>query len=219
VLVDGAGEQVVDTVVPREWPLTGWVRDENGRPVAGAKVAAGPPHLFHAGRSTVISPRSLPERRHLDWDDSQADGSFRLLARGQRVSVEGTAADGGNLFGEFDDGAQQVVANHREHRVLPAREGPVVVTVRRTSEVAGSVRDQRGAPISGAMVVAAALGVMRVSEVTATTDSHGRFALAPLPPGDLEIVARFGWTPFQAQTRVRLHPGESRDGVDIVVPR
>jgi hypothetical protein len=219
IVVEGAGEQVVDAVVAREWPVTGWVRDELGRPMAGAKVR-GPLQVSPTVAFIQRPIRNPPGRRHLEWDDSSVDGSFRLLASGRRVAVEATAPDGGELFGDFEDGGERV-STGGEHRVVrPARGGPVAVTVRRASSVAGTVRDGRGAGVPGVLVIAApALDVSWVKDVVATTDAQGRFALVALPPGDLELIARFEWRPFQAATRVRLHPGESRDGVEIVVPR
>src|SRR6202042_1148994 len=55
-----------------------------------------------------------------------------------------------------------------------------------TGQVAGVVKDARGAVINGARVTATSLAGI---ERTATTDEGGRYAIPLLPPGDYRVEA------------------------------
>lgn len=66
----------------------------------------------------------------------------------------------------------------------------------------GTVRDTRGAPIRSAVV-----GVPNTT-LYAQTDAHGRYRLAPLPPGEIRVrVAAIGYAP--AASTVTLAPRDS----------
>lgn len=92
----------------------------------------------------------------------------------------------------------------------------------RSSGIAGTVRDERGAPIRGARVCAA---IGAAAPACATTRDDGGYALAQLVEGAYEVTAaadqrrpaRYRADDEREVTPIVLGPGEHRAGIDLVL--
>jgi hypothetical protein len=127
-----------------------------------------------------------------------ADGSFRLtqvLPGRFEVSVSGPAASGRYLksvrLGDQDatDGLD----------LLPGAAGPLeVVLSAGAAKVAGIARDEKGAPVAGAVVVLMPQEAARRQSISrnssATADQGGQFAFADVAPGEYKA---FAWADVQ----------------------
>ena len=150
----------LDVVLPREWPVTGWLQDEQGRRLPKTRIE----HFyfarsFYGGRSGWPTTRfSLTDgKRHIDWDETAEDGSFRMLPRGLDILVPARDAEGHELFGFFHDGGQpfsgRLAYAVSSKGVAPPRNAPIVVTLVRNARVSGIVRASVGHPVPGAQLL------------------------------------------------------------------
>jgi hypothetical protein len=201
VTLPGAQDRPVDTTVARQWPLTGWVRDEQGVPLSGERVESRTRWTVTTGPDGSYVNNPMGER-HIDWDESAADGSFRLLTWDLHLDASGTSPEGTPLFGFLD------LHGH----------GPATVTLRPGAEVGGVVHDQAGRPLPGVAVVAIATRpTMTRRPPFAVTGPRGTFLIRNVPAFDVELLARAPTLPGQARTQLRLHPGESRDQIQLLL--
>jgi protocatechuate 3,4-dioxygenase beta subunit len=155
--------------------LTGVVTDPRGNPIEGAWISAE--RMVPAGggmsghRPEAVTATTTDER-----------GRFRLgLFPGTRYRVSVTA-DG---FGSTD--RFPVIAG-AAGRPLP----PLRFRLSRTDGfIAGTVEDVDGQRLPGAEVTAMRLGETNAYVIGehATTDAQGRFRLANLPPGEMQLYA------------------------------
>lgn len=148
-------------------PGAGWygtVKDEDGRPVGGARLVA------------VALPGERLQR--LDRVDvlSEADGSYRLdtLVAGVRYFVE--------VWGEgYAPTGQALVAQGVVRRD---------VVVVRSGRMEGRVTDRiSGAPVVQAQVTLLAGQATTLSPVSTVTDAEGRYVLAHVAPGPLLLFS------------------------------
>jgi hypothetical protein len=112
--------------VPPVWSVEGTVVDEQGQPVAGARV------------------RAVPDDGGVEGPNTAANGAFVLPFGGRRLSIRGIVAetDGGERIGlvRFEDG-----------RGLSEKD-PVKVVLKPSRQVRVRVNDVTGSPVPGAAV-------------------------------------------------------------------
>jgi hypothetical protein len=130
------------------------------------------------------------------------DGSsaidFTVTATGPQIAGARTAADGSFTFDNLKTGAYVVSVEGPD-----TREGRVAVGVLATAQ-GSNVGDLRLTPVGrfggtvlyNAMPVANAPVVVTGTNVSAVTDSMGRFSLADVPTGNQAVVVRVGTAPF-----------------------
>ncbi|MCB9872220.1 MAG: carboxypeptidase regulatory-like domain-containing protein [Planctomycetes bacterium] len=183
------GQQVNDLVITLEAGgfVTGQVLDDQGRPVAGARVTAarvgtlGPGFRvqgFNPGESTT----------------SDEDGNFQLGGLTDTATTLRATKEG---FARAENTG--VSAGQR-----------VALRLQRLGSVTGVLVDERGAPIAGSSVSAfRSKGQRPMFERGAvTTDAEGRFTLKGVTPGKNEVVAS-GAGHLDARTDVDVRPAET----------
>jgi beta-lactamase regulating signal transducer with metallopeptidase domain len=214
----------LDCEVARQWPVSGYLQDEHGRPLAGVRVEQD--HMFRISSRDPRPIRMGPGERHFDWDESADDGSFRMLAMGRRVHMVARDADGRDLFGDFVDPSQPVffsrIGGGLARPTLPVRAvGPAIVTLRRSPRLSGHVRASDGSPIAGAVVTAGAAmftgSTVTYPQASTTTDARGAFSLS-VPATTIQLTAYApgaDGAPRRTQFSLMMNPGDARD--DIVL--
>lgn len=164
--------------------LTGRVVDEEGAPIAGARIQLGRrlPHYAAAdpgmGRDALVPPIELV---------SDGDGRFGhcgLVVFDRALEVWARAA------------GHALRAEKISFQETMARE--VTLTLVRGVGLNGRATDQRGAPAAGAVVTARDANVTdwqhapRWAQVDATAAADGSFVLAGVPQGPIVLAARDG---------------------------
>ncbi len=99
------------------------------------------------------------------------------------------------------------------------------IELHRGATVTGIVRDEIGNPVRGALVRKRkgpmmdnpVLAMFAGAGEQARTDPDGRFRLAALPPGRIQLVASADGFASARSERVELEAGEVRDGLDIAL--
>ena len=214
----GKGETTrLDVLLTRGATLSGRVVDEDGRPVAGAKLGVSPgqqdPFFFVVRRLA-----GDPGARIV----SRADGAFSAtrLAPGenQRLTV---------YHPEYEKGVLGGIS------LAPggSRSG-AVVTLRRGIVVTGTVKDDEGKPVAGAelgvsgsRVVRSSRGGMRmnvsfggISEIPPVrSGADGRFELKGVPPGDWALTAKAPGRATEIVDPLRLSRDARPDPIEIVL--
>jgi hypothetical protein len=214
----GKGETTrLDVLLTRGAALSGRVVDEDGRPVAGAKLSVSPGEQ---------DPFSFVMRR-LAGDPgarivSRADGTFSAtrLAPGenQRLTVHHADYEKGVLGGiALSPGG--------------ARTG-AVVTLRRGIVVTGTVKDDEGKPVAGAELAMSGSRVVRTSRggmqmsvsfgglaeiPPARSGADGRFELRGVPPGDWALTAKAPGRATEIVDPLRLSRDARPDPIEIVL--
>jgi beta-lactamase regulating signal transducer with metallopeptidase domain len=116
------------STAPAVWSVEGTVVDEQGRPVAGARV------------------RAVPDDGVAEGHKTGEDGAFVLPFGGKRLSIRGIVAetDGGARIGliRFEDGR------------TPSDKGSVKIVLKPSRPVSVRVNDVAGSPVPGAAVSA-----------------------------------------------------------------
>lgn len=157
--------------------ITGFVRDEEGEPISGARVQLD--GLKYRGE-----PEPHPD---LVATNTAPDGSFVFehAGHGQRfltVSAPGFATREVNAFGMADRSRNDV------HVVLPVQ-----------ALLRGIVRERNGSPIAGAQVLASPKAPSRPAHARATSDERGEFTIEALETGTWRVFALArGWRFEQA---------------------
>jgi beta-lactamase regulating signal transducer with metallopeptidase domain len=213
----------LEDVLDRSWPVTAWLKDAAGRPVAGARVDGGNSTSFVYGPDGVIVQPRIGQR-HLDWDESGADGGVRMIPRGTRLTARGVAADGSVVFASFKDGGSRKFfrggpERRNEKVVEPARSTPEVVTMEKAASISGLVIDEQGKPVPHTHVYAWV--PWRGSEHSAwtETDAEGRFEVPNITPGDVFLTAPPDprrQPRMSKDAELHLLPGEHRKNVRVL---
>lgn len=149
--------------------LDGIVVDAEGRPVSGARVAAG---FQVVGRSTTIG-RAVTQAGELSLGEATTDGTGHF-------SITGLDRSHGAVVAEHE-----AYGKSRAVSLPVASDGVLELVLRGPGSVDGRVvRD--GAPVSGATVEAVSGSAAR-ARVLAGTDSEGRFHFEALAEGPWTI--------------------------------
>jgi hypothetical protein len=208
-------------VLARDWPITGWLRDEKGRPVAGAQLEYG--MAYYSVGPDGWHRHQRAGQRYLNWDESGQDGSFRLMQQGAQVNAKGQSADGDPVFASFQDSGERRLFFGRG----PGNGGPMVepakpphtVVMNRAAQVSGVVVDDLGKPVPRTTVQAQPVRHGPQDIVWTETDAEGRFSLPNIFATAVLIASPYDprRTPgFNGKTDVLdLAPGEHRQGVRV----
>jgi protocatechuate 3,4-dioxygenase beta subunit len=205
-LAPGAARAGVSVVLRRGRGLRGVVRDDEGRPLAGAEVTLSRPTTMRAGRGgmqmSFVGP-GLQLRR-----ETGADGRFEFT---------------GLKAGDYALAARR--AGFSRARLDPAKvsesgdDAPVELVLRPGATISGVVRDKAGAGASGWQVMARgasegagpAFGGVGTEE---PTGPDGAFVIDGLTIGEtyeLQVIGNAGLGPRRAGIMA------PADGVDLVV--
>lgn len=172
----------VELVVPSGRVLVGRVvRAADGRPVAGARVAAAEVQRREVGGFSGMSVRSLGP-----GVETGSDGVFRL-----------EVGDGTSF--ELSVRAQGFRETSRQLRLEPGEKPrPLLIQLEEGLVLAGRVLEPSGKPAVGVAVrlessrqeVRGAAVASRMRIWSSVTDGEGRFRFAELPPGRYEVMAQ-----------------------------
>ncbi len=160
----------------RGTPIGGIVRDEQGRPVAGARVFP----------TFVFSRRS-----EIEWIDLPSDASFTTDAQGRwRCSILPESWKTGGM--PFDVKHPHFVRTGRFRNwfvsIKDLRAGTAVMAMQTGFTLRGTVTDRKGQPIAGATVVWRT-PYEEDGEVRVKAGADGRFQFENRPPGIALIAA------------------------------
>jgi len=184
----GGARELVLRLHERGGELRGRVRDEQGTPVAGARLRLGPETPSYVRE---LDGSFVPERAPL-WTTSAADGSFSFEGAPLGLAPLAARARGAAPW------SGEVEIQERAGSVLE-------LTLTREARVSGRVLDAQGQPRS-VQVGAGVEGTLAGATTWSGTDGH--FELAGVATGRVEVWARDG----AEEARVELHlaPGETR---------
>ena len=236
VRVDQDDVAGLDVVVPDRWPVSGWLRDENAQPLGGVRIEQSNLRVYVSDGHGPRLLRTLPGERHLDWDETEPDGSFRLLPRGNRVAVEARGADGQLRVGEFHDGGVDGYRRLSWQHVswpggTPSTE-PVNVFLGKAARISGLVRDASGAAVAGALVIADPANLRGAPSLPrqTITDASGRFEIDAMPGMEVILKARrrlagragtilgFDRVVRGGEIHLTLQSGEHRRDLELALP-
>ncbi len=215
VLRVGHGPVLADLDLPRGGTVAGQVVDaDTGAPVPGAVV-----------RATARAGWMVEE---VGAAEGTGDGGFLITGLPPRplrlaVRLPGTSPYLGPWFWTAE-GQRAVLA-------IDGRAATDDVTIRleRGAEVRGTVRDDAGSPVAGALV--GVRGCVIGCPVAVPTDERGRYRIVGIPPGDRLTVSTwlgprdtylrwYGRAPASQQSRLlSLAAGEALERVDLTLPR
>jgi beta-lactamase regulating signal transducer with metallopeptidase domain len=192
--------------------LSGWLRDEQGKPLAGVRV-----ERVHRGH---MYPRGRTGERHVDWDVSGPDGGFRMLPLGDSLFASARDGKGELIEAIFSDGgvAQRLLGREV---IRPRGKGqpPGFVPLQRPARLSVKVQGPDGQPVPSARIhvsptISAPLWTLWGGRPVGL---DGQLPEMALPPGSVRIDVR---TELNGRTvagqRVSLAPGE-RKVVTIVL--
>lgn len=162
----------VDVLIPRQWPRTGWLHDEDGKPLSHFRFTTGTYQLQVAGIFMATRGAGPVGERHVDWEETEEDGSFSLLSVGQSLPVFGATRDGTNHFGWLEHYGRQ----------------PRVHLMSKCLRVSGVVTRSSGEPV-GKAIVQIFSPMADLADAVTISDDHGTFVLHSVPPGDVVLMA------------------------------
>jgi hypothetical protein len=185
VHLDDKGLSSLEIIIPRAQPVTGYLRDEAGQPVAGARIEE---------HGVMRQPLTSHVRgRYIDWDISDEDGGFRLAFVGRNLQAIGRDGTGRLVMATFNDW-------DRPPRLRPGSwygghpMDPRTIVMKRAAMIGGTVRAPDGRP-AARVAVHGMVGngprdhMMILSEARAETDDQGRFWVGPFPLDTVSLSA------------------------------
>jgi hypothetical protein len=201
----------LDCPLGRTPSVTGRVVDETGAPIGGVRI--------EGDRRGRVESEIGERTRHLDWDVTEADGTFRIVYSGRwnRWRFEPQVSGGASLVpAELSIGVglfylsrqpRLAVSNPQELKAQRPDEF-IEVVLRQGARLSGVVRDAAGRPLAHQLLV---VHLPSPGVPQGHTDVDGRFTLGPVPPGVAQIQAFQG----PARRRVTLMKLEVRAGQDL----
>jgi len=162
--------------------IVGNVSDEEGEPIAGARI-----HLYEEPRKTVENPAdkfegrfaARPRGRVLVSATTERDGSFEMRGIPDGPKILEIRAEG--FLGHVEPGLGVAGGD-----VV----GPLAFTLVRGRGIGGRVTDSSGKPLDGVRVsVLRANGAREGGSGSAITDAKGRFEVTDLGPGSFKVFA------------------------------
>ena len=192
--------QAPDVVLAPELRIRGRVVDEDGKPLAGARVAPTYPYFSEAATSA-------------------ADGTFELGT----IASEGYLALEVSLDGYISSRQQIERESFGARGSSDARTQPIELRLARGTRVTGRVLDARGAPVWGAWISVGPSQYVSAS-IQAFSERDGSFALEQVPLGPQTLWAsRLGFaqhvTPIEVSAEfvntieLRLEEGHFLGGI------
>jgi len=205
------GMEPVTITLEQGVTINGRVLDPEGKPVAGATVA---PALTGTGNSLTGDTRFSVE--------SNSRGEFTALLPASHDRDYNLIAHDGK-YGQWRTWANAVLP---PFRTRPGeRREKVTLTLARPATVRGRLVDASGAPVTGREVRASAADRLenRYYDPTTTTGEDGTYTLRFLRPGEQFIQVAPFWldarqAPAGMSHSVKLSGGETKEGVDFVLP-
>jgi protocatechuate 3,4-dioxygenase beta subunit len=182
----------VDLVLSGAAEITGTVFDAAGRPVAGALVA---------GEQLEAVPVL-----GLHMDETDLDGSYRIVVPAGLVFLDAVHAAYGGVEGE------------RSHSLEPGDHVRADLTLVAGCIIRGSVVDAAGRPVDGALEVHRGGEPPHDFAPIGRVDERGRFRLAVMHEGPLQIRAWPWKSPPAAPQRFDCTDGARHDDVRFVAP-
>jgi RNA polymerase sigma factor (sigma-70 family) len=178
----------------------GWIRDEGGRPVAGAEIRIA---FDNSGDSSIQeTPREREGcpiwRALVATTDADGRWSMAVTAPGRLdfslVARHPDYADGPVM--------PELSTEDRAPEANASGENRSITVLPRGGQIAGRVLGPDGLPVAGAAVMT---GASSVEEQVEKTDADGRFALRRMATGEVEFtVMSAGFAP-EVRT-VQVHP-------------
>ncbi len=219
VPVDKGTTKTLDVPLTRGATLSGRIVDEDGRPVAEAKVVVSPGDEGQGRFRPVSRARAGDPGARIR---SRGDGTFSATrippGENQRLTAEHPEYEKGKIGGiSLQPGETRAGA---------------VVTLRRGLVVTGTVKDPEGNPIAGAeltlsasRVASSSRGGMRMQMVlggpsdapTARSGADGRFELKGIPAGDWAFTAKAPGRATEVVDPVKLVRDTRPDPIDVVL--
>jgi hypothetical protein len=175
----------LEIIMPQPQRVTGYLQDEAGRPVAGARIEE---------HEVLLEPTTRQIRgRHVDWDISDADGAFRLAFVGRVLRATGRDGAGRlvmTTFGDWDRPPRlQSGTWYGGHPMDPR-----TLVLKRAEMIGGTVRLPDGRPaahvaVHGMVSSGPRDHTMIESQTRAQTDDQGRFWVGPFPLATVSLSA------------------------------
>jgi len=175
----------MEIIMPQAQRVTGYLRDEAGRSVAGARLEE---------QEVLVEPSTRRVRaRNVDWDVSDEDGAFRIAFVGRVLRATGRDRAGRLVVGTLSDW----------DRPRPPPPGtwsgghpidPQTLVLKRAEMLGGTVRLPDGRPAAHVIVHGMVSSgprdhTMIESQARAQTDDQGRFWVGPFPLATVSLSA------------------------------
>ncbi len=185
--------------LPKGTVIGGAVENEDGQPIAGAKVEVTARHRAEDQRERVLVNTWLAEGDEARTTDARGRWTLDNVPPGADVEVL-VRLSHPDYIGDYQWGVMQTEAKVTTE-MLRKRTGTIVMP--RGIRVTGTVTDPKGKPVAGAVVVWGddPYGMPGSQEVR--TDERGVYRFPPLPPMPMTLtVIAPGWAPELKKTTI-----------------
>jgi protocatechuate 3,4-dioxygenase beta subunit len=182
--------------LPKGTTIGGVVKDEDGHPIAGAKVGV----MYHGGvdqGDRVLVSNCLAEGKDDRVTDAQGRWTLDNVPKGEKVELLLSVIHP-DYISDLTWGGLQRMQNVT---LQSLRQQKAAIILTRGISITGTVTDPKGKPVPGAIVVwgddpYSQTGSHQEHRQQVRTDAKGAYRLPPLPPIELTItVIAEGWSP------------------------
>jgi protocatechuate 3,4-dioxygenase beta subunit len=186
--------------IPDEYTFTlrkgtvigGIVKNEDGQPIAGAKVEVMLDHRTVDERQRVLFDTWLAEGDDARTTDAQGRWTLDNVPPGDDVEVQ-LRLGHPDYISDYQWGVMQ---QHAKVSTAVLRKQTGAIVMARGIRVTGTVSDPTGKPIAGAVVVWGDDPYLMPGSQEVRTDQRGVYRFAPLPPMSVSLtVIAPGWAP------------------------